>query len=66
MQMCQVADVVDEHGATSAACFGPARDSGLEEEAVDDQLPAPVEQVEQANLAVRTLEDVVFLDPDHR
>jgi len=32
----------------------------------DDELPAPLEQVEQASLAVRTLEDVLLLDPDHR
>src|SRR5215216_2555194 len=31
-----------------------------------DELAAPLEEVEQAGLAVRTLEDVLLLDPDHR
>ena len=40
-------DLVGEEGAADAAALGPAGDAGLEEEAVDDQLPAPFEQVEQ-------------------
>jgi hypothetical protein len=38
----------------------------LEEEAVDDQLAAPVEQVEQARLAIRALKPIVLVDADHR
>ena len=65
-QVGEVADVVDEHGAAPAARLRPARDPGLEEEAVDDQLPTPVEQVEQAHPADRAFELVVLLDQDHR
>src|ERR1700722_8214092 len=35
-------------------------------EMIDDELKAPLEQVEQACFAVWTLEDIVLLDPDHR
>ena len=47
--------------------LGPAVDAGLEERAVDDQLPAPGEQFQQARLAVRPFEDVVLLhgEPGH-
>jgi hypothetical protein len=37
-------------------------DARLDEEAVQDQLPAPLEQVEQARRAVRALELIVVLD----
>ena len=40
----------------------PAAHAGLEEEAVQDQLAAPLEQVEQARGAVRALEPVVLVD----
>ena len=43
-------------------CSGQPATPGLEEEAVDDQLAAPVEQVEQARRPVRALEAVVLLD----
>src|SRR5688500_16334606 len=48
VQVSEVSDLVGEEGATAAATLGPAGDAGLEEEAVDDQLTAPLEQVEQA------------------
>src|SRR5207244_10553359 len=35
-------------------------------EVIEEQLPAPLEQVEQAGLAVRAVEGVVLVDPDHR
>lgn len=34
-------------------------------EVVDDELMATLEQVQQARLAVRTLEDIILLDQDH-
>ena len=43
------------------ACSGQPCDAGLEEGAVDDQLAAAVEQVEQARLAVGPVERVVLL-----
>src|SRR3712207_8545149 len=39
---------------------------GVEEEPVDDQLAAPVEQVQQARPAVGAFEGVVLLDGHHR
>ena len=41
---------------------GPAEDPGLEEGAIDDQLPAALKQIEQANLAVGSVELVLLLD----
>jgi hypothetical protein len=41
---------------------GPAEHSGLEEGAVDDQLTATFEQVEQAHPAIRPVEQVILLD----
>ncbi len=54
-------DLVGHERAAAAAALGPAGHAGLEEEAVDDQLTAPLEQVEQAHRAVRALEGVVLL-----
>src|SRR5262249_5464897 len=41
--------------------FGPAAHAGLKEGAIDDQLPPAVEQVEQARLALGTVELVLLL-----
>src|SRR5262245_25793024 len=41
--------------------FGPAVHAGLKEGAIDDQLPPAVEQVEQARLALGTVELVLLL-----
>jgi hypothetical protein len=62
-----MADHVEYLGAADAGPLGPAVDARLEERAVDDQLPAPGEQVDQARLAVRPFEYVVLLhgDPGH-
>src|ERR671914_1727893 len=67
VQMRQVGDLVGQERAAAAAAFGIALHAGVEEEAVDDQLAAPLEQVEQACFPVRTLERVVLLDgqPGH-
>ena len=45
MQMGGVGDLVGHHGAADASMLRPALDAGLEEGAVEDQLPAAVEQV---------------------
>ena len=50
--MGEVGDLVGEEGAAAAAALRPAVHPGLEEEAVDDQLAAPVEEVEQARRPV--------------
>ena len=54
--------LVGHHRAADAAALRPRADARLEEEAVDDQLLAPLEEVEQAHLPVRALEGVVLLD----
>jgi hypothetical protein len=42
--MGQVGDLVGAQGAATASVLRPAEHSGLEEGAVDDQLPAALEQ----------------------
>ncbi len=62
VQMGQVGDLIGAQGAAAAGVLGPAEHPGLEEGAIDDQLPAALEQVEQANLALGPLEFVRLLD----
>jgi len=59
--MGDVGDLVGDQGAAAAGMFGPAEHAGLEEGAVDDQLTAAVEQVEQAHLTLGPVELVLFL-----
>jgi hypothetical protein len=66
VQMGEVANVVNEQRTAGAARFRPALDARGEHKVVDDQLAAAIEQIEQGRLAVRALEDVLLLDPDHR
>jgi hypothetical protein len=66
VQVSEVGDLVGEKGASRAAGLGPAGHAGLEEEPVDDQLAAAVEQVDQARRSVRAHERVVLLDGHHR
>ena len=63
VQMGDVGDLVGHKGAAAAGVVGPAEHAGLEEGAIDDQLTAALEQVEQAHPAPRALERVV---PLHR
>jgi hypothetical protein len=59
--MRQVGDLVGTERATAAGVVGPAKDPGLEEGAVDDQLRAAFEQIEQAHLALGSVELVLLL-----
>ena len=59
--MGEVRDLVGHHRAADAGVLGPAVHAGLEERAVDDQLTAAVEQVEQARLALGPVELVLLL-----
>src|SRR5262245_24564597 len=59
--MGQVADLIGAQRATAAGVLGPAEDAGLEERAINDQLPAPLEQVEQARLTLGPVELVLLL-----
>jgi hypothetical protein len=60
--MGQMADLIGTQGAAAAGVLRPAEHPGLEEGAIEDQLPAILEQLEQANLAVGPLEFVRLLD----
>ena len=50
--MGEVCDLVGHEGAAAAGMLGPAEHAGLEEGAVDDQLAAAFEQIEQAHFAL--------------
>jgi hypothetical protein len=56
--MREMGDLVSAERAAAAGVLGPAKNTGFEEGAVDDQLPAALEQVEQAELSFRSLERV--------
>src|SRR3954453_14661266 len=53
---------LDDAGGAARAAVLPLR---IEHEVVDDQLTTPLEQVEEADGAVRPVERVVVLDVDH-
>src|SRR3974390_2077023 len=59
--MGQVPDLIGAQGATAAGVLRPAEHPGLEEGAIDDQLPAALEQVEQAHLTLGPVELVLLL-----
>src|SRR5438445_7530186 len=59
--MGQVGDLIGAKGAAAAGMLGPAEHPGLKERAIDDQLRAALEQVEQANLTPRPFELVLLL-----
>ncbi|KAG0735439.1 hypothetical protein G6F24_018704 [Rhizopus arrhizus] len=65
--MRQMRNLIGHHRAATAGVLGPAIDPGLEEGAVDDELPAVVEKVEQGGLAIRAFEEVFLVDgrPGH-
>ncbi|KAG0932139.1 hypothetical protein G6F31_016612 [Rhizopus arrhizus] len=55
--MRQMRNLLGHHRAATAGVLGPAIDPGLEEGAVDEELPAVVEKVEQGGLAIRAVEE---------
>src|SRR5919198_6244303 len=61
VQMGRVGDLVGHHRAARAATLWPVDHAGLEEEAVDDELAAPLEQLDQAHRPVRSVEAVLLL-----
>src|SRR5882724_7983043 len=65
--MGQVRHLISAQGAAAAGVLGPAEDPGLEEGAIDDQLTAALEQIEQAYLALGPVELVfpVHSQPRH-
>src|ERR1700694_3527626 len=65
--MGQVGDLIGAQGAAAAGVLGPAEHPGLEEGAIDDQLTAALEQIEQAYLAPGSFELVLLVhsQPGH-
>src|SRR5712691_9490460 len=59
--MGQVGDLIGAQGAAVAGVLGPAEYPGLEEGAINDQLPAALEQIEQAYLALGSVELVLLV-----
>src|SRR6266446_4895658 len=64
--MGQVGDLLGAQGAAAAGMLGPAEDARLEEGAVDDQLTAALEQIEQAYLAFGSVELVLLVHSQPR
>src|SRR5882762_7881379 len=56
VQMGQVGDLIGAQGAAAAGVLGPAEHPGLEEGAIDDQLTAALEQIDEAYLALGSVE----------
>src|SRR5208282_4843161 len=65
--MGEVRDLIGAERAAAAGVLGPAEYPGLEEGAIDDQLTAALEQIEQAYLALGSVELVLLVDsqPGH-
>src|SRR5690242_7579263 len=59
--MGEMGNLIGTERAAATGVLGPAEHPGLEEGAIDDQLPAALEQIEQAGLALRPLERVTLL-----
>src|SRR5271165_3860729 len=66
IQMGQLGDLVRAQGAAAASVLGPPEHPRFEEGAIDDQLAAALEQIEQAYLALGSVEFVLLLDGNPR
>src|SRR5712675_493380 len=64
--MGQVGDLIGAQGAAAAGVVGPTEHSGLEEGAIDDQLTAALEQIEQAYLALGSVKLVLLVHSQPR
>src|SRR6476659_2851598 len=64
--MSKVGDLIGAQGAAAAGVLGPAEHPGLEERAIDDQLTAALEQIEQAYLALGSVELVLLVHSQPR
>ena len=65
IQMREVADVVGHQRAADTSVLGPSMHARVDEGAVNDQLAPPIEEVQQADRALRSLELIVLLDRVH-
>jgi len=59
--MGQVGDLIGAQRTPAASMIGPAEDTGVEEGAIDDQLPTVLEKIEQACLTLGSVELVLLL-----
>src|SRR5258708_5638782 len=59
--MSGVSDLVGHHGAADACMFWPADHARFEKGAVDNQLTAPVEQIEQTRFPVGPVKLILLL-----
>src|ERR1700683_1776226 len=59
--MREVANLISAQGATTAGVLGPAEHPGFKERTIDHQLTATLEQIEQAHLALGSVEMVRLL-----
>src|SRR5262252_4269472 len=59
--MGQVAYLIGAQRAAAAGVLRPAEDTRLEKGAIDDQLPAALKQIEQANFTLGPFELVLLL-----
>src|SRR5580700_6595458 len=64
--MGQLRDLIGAQRTTPAGMLRPPEYSRLEEGAINDQLSAPLKQIEQAYFAVGSIELVLFLDSHPR
>src|SRR5262249_3805149 len=66
IQVSEMTDLVGHHGAANAAMLRPAMHARLKKGAVDNELTAAFEQVEQTHLALESVEFVLFLHSQPR
>src|SRR5579862_212680 len=59
--MRKVRDLIGAERAAATSVIGPAKYSRLEEGAIDDQLRAALEQIEQANFTLGSVELVLLI-----
>src|ERR1700687_1320354 len=64
--MSQVRDLIGAQGAAAAGVLRPAEHPWLEEGAIDDQLAAALEQIEQAYTALGSVELVLLVHSQPR
>src|SRR5215468_1952488 len=64
--MGQMRNLIGAEGAAATGVPGPTKHSRLEEGAIENQLPPALEQIEQANLARRSLELITLFDSHPR
>jgi hypothetical protein len=66
VEVGDVRDLVRDHRAAGAAVVRPPVDARIHERAVDDELPAAVEQLGQGLRALRSVEPVLPVDREPR